>query len=177
MAPTMDGIIHKYPANNLLWKKDDASTWHKSYFFFRQELGVRGVMSGDVLKDQRDYAKLKRDVLRHAILYKGKIYDYIVDKHYNTLSEWAEANGKTLNDIVYGVNHIHFGQDNHMEFCSLKDMMEQLAPGWKFPPENTQTATIRETDEHEKVIKSMLDAIKIAETQLNHLKTLVKKFN
>ena len=59
----------------------------RPYFFFKDE-----VTSDDVT------------TFRHLTLYRKGFYDYLGKKEYNTMSEWAADNGKTLNDIVYGIN-------------------------------------------------------------------------
>lgn len=135
---TMDDIIHSasYGTETRLIDIDDDSSRIKYYFFFRQELDTAPIASGDVEKDLRDYQELKRTVLRHAIPNKGKMFDYIVGKHYKTLRDWAIANNRSLEDIVYGVNHIHFMQDRTVSWITLDDLLYRLCPDWIWPSEN-----------------------------------------
>ena len=109
----MDKIIHtaakKYDARHLI---DLGQTSDKLYFFFRQELTDPGLP------------------LRHAIPNKGRIYDYIEDKYYNTLADWAQANGRSTSDILYGANRMYF-----KESITLDALLRYLNPVWRDEPQ------------------------------------------
>ena len=108
----MDKIIHtaakKYDPRQLI---DLGQTSDKLYFFFRQELTEPGTP------------------LRHAIPNNGRIYDYIVDKYHNTLADWAEANGRSTSDILYGANRMYF-----KESVTLDALLRYLNPAWRDAP-------------------------------------------
>lgn len=64
--------------------------YYNSYFYFKSEL---------TLNDEE-----RKKFIRHLTIYKDRFYDYIAKKEYKSLSEWATDNGKTLDDILYGIN-------------------------------------------------------------------------
>lgn len=134
----MDNIIHRAAKGGFehcLVDIENVSAG-RYYFFFRQELDVPGIASGDVAKDIAAYADLKRTTIRHAIPNKRKIFDYVVGKHYPTLRDWATANGRSVDDIIYGVNHVHFGQYHQRAWIDLNDLLTTLQPKWVWPAED-----------------------------------------
>lgn len=108
----MDKIIHtaakKYDARQLI---DLGQTSDKLYFFFRQELTEPGLPR------------------RHAIPNKSRIYDYIEDKYHNTLADWAEANGRSTEDILYGAD-----RESFKESITLDALLRYLNPAWRDAP-------------------------------------------
>jgi hypothetical protein len=180
MALTMENIIFnaaKKNPNQLV--RMQISDNQKYYFFFRDELNIAPIVSGNVQQDLRNFRELKRTTLRHAIPNKGKFYDYIVDRHYNTLQEWATANGKTIDDIVYGVNHIHFGQDGNQDYIPLNTLVKALNPNWISPTENRQQVTIpKQTSMKDhiidlrKTIAAIEDSVTLLYTIVNHMETM-----
>ena len=114
----MDKIIHtaakKYDARLLI---DLGQASDKLYFFFRQELTYPGPTP-------------ELPVRRHAIPNKGRIYDYIEDKYYNTLADWAQANGRSTSDILYGANRMYF-----KESITLDALLRYLNPAWRGDPQ------------------------------------------
>ena len=76
------------------------AVWHvyKPYFFLRKELAI-------MPEDWKD-AKAHGEI-RHCILNKGKFFDYVVDKKFDTFEEWLADAGGTMSDVLYGVNRIH----------------------------------------------------------------------
>lgn len=108
----MDKIIQtaskKYDARHLI---DLGQTSDKLYFFFRQELTEPGLSR------------------RHAIPNKGFIYDYTTNTHHTSLADWAEANGRTTSDILYGANRMYF-----KESVTLDALLRYLNPAWRDAP-------------------------------------------
>jgi hypothetical protein len=116
----MDSIIlsrsRKY-GRNIIADSDFAkltnSPWpdgtdHSPYFFFASELSVPAVPYPRTQDRIDEYAELKKTQIRHCIPNRKNYVDYVAGKEYNTLEEWAVDNGKTLSDILYGINHVHF---------------------------------------------------------------------
>lgn len=98
------------------------------YFFFKSELDLA----------ENDY-----DCKRHLTLYRKGFYDYIAKKQYNSLSEWAFDNGKTLNDILYGVNRDVFeyshatgkhGMACYRAYVPLVSLLKYLDPSYSGEP-------------------------------------------
>jgi len=83
-------------------------TDHSPYFFFASELSVPVVPYPRTQDRVEAYAELKKTQIRHCIPNRKNYVDYVAGKEYNTLEEWAVDNGKTLSDILYGINHVHF---------------------------------------------------------------------
>jgi hypothetical protein len=83
-------------------------TYHPPYFFFASELSVPAVPYPRNEENIATYAELKKTQIRHCIPNRKNYVDYVAGKEYNTLEEWAVDNGKTLSDILYGINYVHF---------------------------------------------------------------------
>jgi hypothetical protein len=169
----MDGIIHnairKGHWDHRLIDLLSTPPGQKLYFFFRQELQVAPVRSGDMQKDWSEFEKLKKTTLRHAVPNKGMIFDYIEGKHYDTLKDWAVANGKSLEDIVYGVNHIHILQNDLIVYCSLHYLLCKLDPSW-----------LRQSDkkpDHDETVKLIKQSLKDAQTLITRAFTLMETLN
>lgn len=88
-------LAYRLPqSDNFLKLAENVSTdkfyyYYKLYFFFKSELALE---------------KSDKASMRHLTLYRNGFYDYIARKEYKSLSQWAADNGKTLDDIVYGMN-------------------------------------------------------------------------
>jgi hypothetical protein len=132
----MDSIIQKHAAtSSILMTSDEinhytgttAINWEKPYFFFRSELDLPDVPTW------QEYNQLKADHIRHMIPYKGKYFDYITHQEYDTLNDWAVDNGKTLNDIVYGVNFVHRTSNacKQRGFVTLETLIKHLDPNFE----------------------------------------------
>ena len=167
----MDQIIHTAAKggfeHKLVYIGDENSST-KYYFFFRQELDVPSIASGNAAKDEQAYSNLKSTTLRHAIPNKGKIFDYIEGKHYKTLSEWALANGRSLEDIVYGVNHIHFGQNREQAWFTLDQLLKFLDEDWEWPTEIEEPKP-----DNTKFKKALLSQIETIEKTLIGMRSIV----
>jgi hypothetical protein len=83
-------------------------TYHPPYFFFASELSVPAVPYPRNAENIATYAELKKTQIRHCIPNRKNYVDYVSGKKYNTLEEWAVDNGKTLADVLYGINYVHF---------------------------------------------------------------------
>lgn len=138
------------------------------YFFFRQELEIPAICTGNVENDISAYADLKKTTLRHLIPNKRSYYDYIVQKHYKTLAEWAEANGRTVDDILYGVNHIHFDQNREQAYMPLKELLHMIAPNWVDAPQPDADA------DRFVLIRTKLDNM---QALLNEMYAIIQKMN
>jgi hypothetical protein len=136
----MDQIISKNAVSGSLMspekfkKLSHASvSWHnftRPYFFFDREL------EHESLVDEVEYARLKNESIRHLIPYSGRYYDYIAQKEYNTLSEWAVDNGETLENIHYGVvkKHRKNAANPIVDWVKLDLLMTYLEPNYNQAP-------------------------------------------
>jgi hypothetical protein len=84
------------------------SIYHPPYFFFASELSVPAVPYPRNEENVAAYNELKKTQIRHCIPNRKNYVDYVAGKTYNTLEEWAVDNGKTLEDVLYGINYVHF---------------------------------------------------------------------
>jgi len=84
-----------------------------SYFFLKRELEY------DTYEKWR-HAK-RTGMIRHCIIHDGKFYDYIVNKHYDSLEEWLySVDALFYHDVLYGSNRVHRGiQPNYVTFDRL----------------------------------------------------------
>jgi hypothetical protein len=144
----MDSIIHKHAANSsVLMTADEINqytgttpiSWEKPYFFFRTELDL------PVAPNWTEYNRLKAEHIRHMIPYKGKYFDYVTHREYDTLNDWAVDNGKTVNDIVYGVNFVHrtFDACRQVGFVTLETLIKHLEPNFQLTKNQELIATIQ----------------------------------
>jgi hypothetical protein len=136
----IDQIIRKNAASACLMTPEEFKhltnanvSWHhfnRPYFFFKQELEQPPVV------DHVDYSALKHSSIRHLIPHKGRYYDYVVDREYKSLSEWANANGQSLDNICYGVVKKHRAHSyNPIVFwVTLLDLVNYLDPNYTAPP-------------------------------------------
>jgi hypothetical protein len=108
-----------------------------SYFFFKQELG-----GGK--KPQ------------HAIPNKKKIFDYIQHQYYDTVLDWAVANGLSLDDIMYG---------NVNSCYNLNELLTALDPKWR----NNTNVSKSDRDELLAHIKLIVNDIKTTMDYVNEL--------
>jgi len=110
----------------------DCTYYHPPYFFFASELSVPGVPYPRNEDNLATYAELKKTEIRHCIPNRKNYVDYVAGKEYNTLEEWAVDNGKTLDDILYGINHIHFVAPDWDHSCvyymPLDTLVEHIMP-------------------------------------------------
>ena len=144
----MDSIIHKHAANSsVLMTADEINqytgttpiSWEKPYFFFRTELDL------PVAPNWTEYNRLKAEHIRHMIPYKGKYFDYVTHREYDTLNDWAVDNGKTVDDIVYGVNFVHrtFDACRQVGFVTLETLIRHLDPTFQLTKNQELIATIQ----------------------------------
>ena len=144
----MDAIIHKCAAkSSVLMTADELNEhtgnntirWEKPYFFFRTEIELPDVVTW------AEYNQLKLDHIRHMIPYKGRYFDYITHREYDTLGDWAADNGKTTDDIVYGVNFVHRTIDASKQraFVSLDTLINHLDPDFHMTNNRELIATIQ----------------------------------
>jgi len=144
----MDSIIHNRASkSSVIMTADEinqytganTTNWQKPYFFFRTEMDVADSPNWE------EFNKLKTDTIRHMIPYKGKYFDYIVHQEYDTLLDWAVDNGKTLDDIVYGVNFVHnvAAGCKQRVFVTLETLVKHHEPGFQFNVKNVEFAKIQ----------------------------------
>ena len=150
----MDAIIHNAIKNGT--RADRLIEIHentKQYFFFKQEAfrrDAKGVVS-----------------MSHVVPNKGLMYDFIAGKHYKTLREWADANGRTLDDIWYGFNNhtgrIYVSLYHLLSFLNGTSMEEYVA--YTQPP---QVDTGRNN-----IANSIRDAMQVIDYQLKRIDRLL----
>jgi len=114
----MDQVIQSYWRNrHFACANDKYESWNQigQYFFLTRELKI---LTGDQYADA-----IKRGHVRHCIPYKGKYYDYIAKKEFNTLIEWVKnvSQDETLYSVVYGTNHRHRG--GKTQYIRLEDLL------------------------------------------------------
>ena len=136
----MDSIIRKnaMASSNVIDPVDFAKltethmrmAFTKLYFFFNRELTVNNT------NDPVVYNQLKNDFIRHLIPYKGRYFDYIVNKEYKTLREWADDNGEDVGNICYGVNRVFNFTEPVRVYVRLHQLLEFLDPNYKDEKQN-----------------------------------------
>jgi hypothetical protein len=144
----MDSIIHNRASkSSVIMTADEINQYigpntiksEKLYFFFKTELDL------PVAPTWTEYNKIKAEHIRHMIPYKGKYFDYVVHQEYDTLNDWAVDNGKTLDDIVYGVNFVYRVNAGHEQigFVTLETLIKHLEPSFQFNVKNEEFARIQ----------------------------------
>jgi hypothetical protein len=144
----MDSIIHNRASkSSVIMTADEINQYigtntiksEKLYFFFKTELDL------PVATTWAEYNNLKTEHIRHMIPYRGKYFDYITHREYDTLNDWAEDNGKTLDDIVYGVNFVHTVNLGHEQigFVTLETLIKHLEPSFQLTKNQELIATIQ----------------------------------
>ena len=144
----MDSIIHNKAANSsVIMTADEINQYigpntiksEKLYFFFKTELEL------PVATTWAEYNNLKAEHIRHMIPYKGKYFDYVTHREYDTLNDWAVDNGKTVDDIVYGVNFVHrtFDACRQVGFVTLETLIRHLDPTFQLTKNQELIATIQ----------------------------------
>lgn len=129
----MDSIIRKNAiGSSLIHPVDFAKlsetpmrmAYEKPYFFFKSEINL------NTTNDPVVYSQMKKDSIRHLIPYKNGYFDYIIHKEYTTLRDWAEDNGKTLDDILYGVNRVYCYTEPVRAYVTLNKLLKFLNPNY-----------------------------------------------
>lgn len=129
--------------------------FERPYFFFAREVEFAGV------KDEKEYQDIKNRLIRHLVPYNNRYYDYIANKEFATLVEWAKYNGWTLPDIRYGVvkKHRDYVYDPVIAYVDLDTLLEHLDPTYG----ETDTAEIPEMSDKQKLIaqiEALLETVK-----------------
>ena len=153
----MDSIIlsrsRKYGRNivadsdfaNLVNLPLDATINRSPYFFFVSEISVPAVPYPRNEESLAQYAELKKTQIRHCIPNRKNYVDYVAGKEYNTLHEWALDNGKTLDDIVYGINDVHFinfdWDHSRVYYMPLDTLVDHIMPRKKVNRAPTNNVT------------------------------------
>lgn len=120
-------ILHTKDLEMLTGLKNTYTNGSNYYFFFDSELDL------PVQTDRKEYVELKNKHIRHLIPYRGRYYDYIVNKEYNTLKEWADENGKNVSSICYGINRIYQNTsyfDCANMYITLEKLLKFLDPNY-----------------------------------------------
>lgn len=150
----MDAIIHNSIKKGA--RADRLVDLHnntKHYFFFNQEAvrrDAKGVVS-----------------MSHAVPNKGMIYDFIAGKHYKTLREWADANGRNLDDIWYGFNN-HTGR----VYLTLFQLLNFL-DGTSVEEYAAYTQTPQVDTGRNNVANSIQDALQVMDYQMKRIQRLL----
>jgi hypothetical protein len=123
---------------------DVPGTTKDLYFFFAQEI------EADVPK-------------HHAIPNKNKIFDYIDGVYYDTLDQWAVANGRILGDIRYG-------RATNDESITIDVFARSIKPDfiWSVAKEECD-------DNRLKIYADINSNLLVARNYLNHVEYLMKK--
>lgn len=112
----------------------------KPYFFMKQEL-YEGI-------EESNY----KDMMRHMIIsYGGGYYDYIVNKHFDSIFDWVEDCGGTIKDVCFGQNR-NWKRENTV-FVDLYTLLNFITryDGWEFwgveEDEDDLSSITQESDE------------------------------
>jgi hypothetical protein len=89
---------------------------YRPNFFLRSELSFR------TPKDWRE--ALNRGLIHHCKPVNGKWYDYITNKHYDSLKEWANNCNATFDDILFGVNRIY--KNHKSTYIHINHLLDKL---------------------------------------------------
>lgn len=91
-----------------------------AYFFLDNELDI-----GLNPINYRDHKKNGR--MRHCKIEYGGYYDYIANKSFKTLSDWAKDCGSDVSKIRYGINRVYRTNGIHAS-VTLKRLLEYIGP-------------------------------------------------
>ena len=87
-----------------------------AYFFMERELSYT---------TRPEWYRAKAcGLIRHVKPYDGMWLDYVANKKFSSLEEWAIDCGMTLSDVVYGVNRVHRGEQP--KFVRLAYLLHKL---------------------------------------------------
>ena len=117
---------------------------------------------------------MKRLFIRHLIPNKGKFYDYVVGKHYNTLQEWAKDNKQSIHDIRYGINDLGCDVNNIEGYrsVSLSGLMKYLHPMCELPTEEDEIVEVK----NNKLVAELNASLSTIEKQVQYIRNTLKKF-
>lgn len=171
----MDKIIQnaakKYNPNMIV-ETDELQHHQKAYFFFRQEAELYPTHTSTGEYARYDYDAVKH-TLRHAIPNKGGYFDYIEKKHYDTLQDWATANGRNLQDIVYGVNHAFDLYHPFASWISIETFMRSLDREWSWPTEDEIRAV--KDEQRDKLISDLKNVLHVIDLNMGYANDILKK--
>ena len=126
---------------------DVPETYNNLYFFFRHETELGSPK-------------------HHAIPNKNKIFDYIDGVYYDTLDQWAVANGRTLNDIMYGVA----SQNGTTTWITIESFARSINPNFVWSDAKEES-----DDNRLKIYADINSNLLVARNYLNHVEYLMKK--
>ena len=140
-------------------------SWHhfnRPYFFFKKELVLPSVT------DPVKYTRLKRTTLRRLVPYKGRYFDFITHNEYDSLSDWAAANGEPLDNILYGVIKKHRAHTHNpvVAYVHLDKLIDHLDPDYNI----NLTVEIPEVRSMEALLAEFDDALQ----QLNRIRERIQ---
>lgn len=107
-----------------------------SYFFLERELDYT---TREAWRDAK-----KKGLIRHCTIHNGKFYDYIVNKHYDSLPDWTTSCGGYLHNVLYGTNRIYNG--SKPIHVTLAHLLNRL--GYKPLEEDSEEDSEEEMDEY-----------------------------
>lgn len=158
-------------------------SYNQLYFFFKSELDVPRIVGERTPDNLEKYAELKKTSIRHLIPHRKGFFDYIVKKDYPTLGAWASDNGKTVDDIYYGRNSVHFcpevPHERHggwdlpaINYVTLNQLLTYMDPTW----ESVQVVDLTTTDEEPMTpeIRATVDRVSGILDQINALRISVE---
>jgi hypothetical protein len=85
-----------------LWHLDTTGYVFNPYFFLTSEL--------DVITPRQYRIARQNGGIRHCTVHNHKFYDYIVHKYFDTIHDWAEDAGGTIEKVLYGTNRVIRGE-------------------------------------------------------------------
>lgn len=70
---------------------------------------------------------MNRGFVHHCKPHNGKWYDYMSNRHYDTIEDWVSSCGSTLDDVLFGVNRIYSNHKSiHIHIHQLLDKLGYL---------------------------------------------------
>jgi hypothetical protein len=136
------------------------------YFFFTQENELKHASE---IQPQ----DLKKENVRHMSTYKGKYYDYIAGKDYDTLEKWATDNGRSVDDIRYGVSYVStYGE--YTVSITLPELLEMLNPSFAEKMKEDQKKEYVETVVTE-YLSSIVEMMKLQKESIDKILEIIQK--
>ena len=136
----MDAIIHNAHAK---YGRSLGTNLSSPYFFLAKEVGI------PVPANRDEYQYLKTNIIRHLTMSNGRYYDYIVDKYYDTLKEWAQANNSSVQDISFGINRVIIGKKFVKKSIELTDLLKQLDDNYTEEDDYSEVSSVTVEDDEE----------------------------
>lgn len=115
------------------------TTISSPYFFLKRELDL------NIPTTPKEYQDMKDTTIRHLTISGNRYYDYIVDKYYDTLKEWANENDSKLNDVMFGMNRL-IGTKFVRKYDTLGEILKQLDDDYSLSDDDDDISKSADSD-------------------------------